>query len=86
MEGIAASQRQKVDATSEWGRYADKPAARGMALSLLLMKLTPYAILPLLIEKFKGKIDPEKEKEKYEESRPHKLRLHAGNMFADRHS
>lgn len=48
LEGLAASKRQQSDPTSEWGRYADKPQARGMALSLLMIKLTPYAILPLL--------------------------------------
>ena len=83
IEGIAASKRQRVDPTSEWGRYADKPAARGMALSLLMMKLTPYAILPLLLEKIGTKIDSETDKDKYEQTRAHKLRKHAGEMFAD---
>lgn len=83
VEGIAASKRQKVDPTSEWGRYADKPAARGMALSLLMMKLTPYAILPLLLEKFGSKLDPETDKDAYEQTKAHKLRKRGGNMFAD---
>jgi len=51
IEGIAASKRQQIDPTSEWGRYADKPAARGMALSLLLLKLLPFALLPDILEK-----------------------------------
>ncbi|KAL7510204.1 hypothetical protein ACHAXN_007157 [Cyclotella atomus] len=83
VEGFAASKRQQIDPTSEWGRYADKPQARGMALSLLMIKLAPYAILPLLLEKFGTKLDPQTDKDAYEQSRAHKLRKTGGNMFAD---
>ena len=57
IEGIAAYKRQQIDPTSEWGRYADKPAARGMALTLLLLKLLPYAVLPNILETFSRTID-----------------------------
>lgn len=82
IEGIFASKRQSKDPTSEWGRYADKPSARGMALSLLLMQLIPYAILPPIIEKF-NKVDPTDDKDMYEQSRAHKLRKRGGDIFAD---
>ena len=36
--------RQSADATSEWGRYASDPAARGRAVGMLLMKLVPFWI------------------------------------------
>ena len=83
VEGIAASKRQKLDATSEWGRYADKPAARGQALSLLMMRLTPYAILPSLLDKFSKKKRDDLNKEDYESTRAHKLRRRGGEIFAD---
>jgi predicted unusual protein kinase regulating ubiquinone biosynthesis (AarF/ABC1/UbiB family) len=83
VEGLAARKRQKLDATSEWGRYADKPAARGQALSLLLMRLTPYAILPLLLDKFSKKTKDDLSKEEYESTRAHKLRRRGGELFAD---
>ncbi len=60
-----------TSASSEWGRYADKPAARGMALSLLLLKLLPFDLLPNILEKIYGKIDPQTQK--YKSSRPHAL-------------
>ena len=81
IEGIFASKRQSKDPTSEWGRYADKPSARGMALSLLLMQLIPYVILPPMIEKF-YKVDPT-DKDRYEQSKAHKLRKRGGDIFAD---
>ena len=36
--------RQAIDATSEWSRYAANPAARGLAFTLMLVKLIPYWI------------------------------------------
>ena len=89
IEGYRARQRQKVDATSEWGRYSDKPAARGMALSLLMMKLVPYAVLPNVLEFFSGKVKGEDGKyiydspDEYKASRPRRLRERGGEMFAD---
>ncbi|EED89905.1 predicted protein [Thalassiosira pseudonana CCMP1335] len=84
VESVAASKRQKLDATSEWGRYADKPSARGMALFFLMLKLTPYAVLPSVIEKLqRNKIDRENDREMYESSRAHQLRKKGGNLFAD---
>ena len=53
-----------------------------MALSLLLMQLIPYAILPPIIEKF-NKVDPTDDKDMYEQSRAHKLRKRGGDIFAD---
>lgn len=82
-EGLAARKRQKIDPTSEWGRYADKPAARGQALSLLMMKLTPYAILPALLDKLAKKKKDDLSEEEYKSTRAHKLRRRGGEMFAD---
>ncbi|KAL7543055.1 hypothetical protein ACHAXR_012347 [Thalassiosira sp. AJA248-18] len=89
IESIMAHQRQKLDATSEWGRYADKPAARGMALSVLMMRLVPYAVLPAIIEKITGnKKDGDdyagyNTKKEYESSKAHNLRKRGGELFAD---
>ena len=55
IESVMAHKRQKIDATSEWGRYADAPAARGMALTVTMMKLAPYTALPVIIEKITGR-------------------------------
>jgi len=82
-EGMAARKRQKLDPTSEWGRYADKPAARGQALSLLMMKLAPYVILPSLLDKFSKKKKEDLSEEEYKSTRAHKLRCRGGEMFAD---
>lgn len=38
---VRVRRRQAVDPTSEWGRYADRPAARGRALGLLLTRVAP---------------------------------------------
>lgn len=92
VENVMAYRRQKVDATSEWGRYADQPAARGMALSLLMMKLVPYAVLPIIIEKFTGKETESGDnysangytsKAEYKSSTAHRLRKTGGQLFAD---
>ena len=91
VETIMARNRQKLDATSEWGRYADKPAARGMALSILMMRLTPYTVLPTILEKVsgnkRGKDDDDyggyNTKEEYESSKAHNLRNRGGQLFAD---
>jgi len=89
IETIKAHRRQKIDPTSEWGRYADNPSARGMALTLLLMRLVPYAILPGIIEKATGKSKKGEEyigysdKNEYESSRAHRLRKRGGQLFAD---
>lgn len=89
VESYKAKQRQKLDATSEWGRYADKPAARGLALSILLMKLVPYVILPSILEKNSDKVKDEDGKyvydsiEEYQSSKSHRLRTEGGRVFAD---
>lgn len=89
VETTKAHRRQKIDPTSEWGRYADNPSARGMALTLLLMRLVPYAILPGIIEKMIGKSKKGdayigySDKNEYESSRAHRLRKQGGQLFAD---
>lgn len=51
---VATRKRQMVDATSEWGRYADDPAARGKALMILCMQITPYLMVAQLLKLFSG--------------------------------
>jgi len=88
-ESYAAHRRQRVDATSEWGRYADFPSARGMALMALMMKLIPYVILPGVIESITGKTKDGDDyngytnKQEYELSKAHKMRRRGGEVFAD---
>lgn len=90
IESVMAHKRQKIDATSEWGRYADAPAARGMALTVTMMRLAPYTVLPVIIEKVTGKSKQSGDdysgyntKEEYESSKAHRLRKTAGQLFAD---
>lgn len=90
LEFMRGRQRQKDDATSEWGRYADKPAARGMALSVVMTSLIPYTILPTIIEKWitnkkrdGDDYDGYNTKEEYELSKAHELRKKGGQLFAD---
>lgn len=78
-----------MDATSEWGRYADYPSARGLALTVLMMRLTPYVAFPGIIEKISGKSKDGDDyngyntKEEYESSKAHQLRKTGGQLFAD---
>lgn len=90
IESVMAHKRQKIDATSEWGRYADAPAARGMALTVTMMKLAPYTALPVIIEKITGRSKKSGDdysgyntKEEYESSKAHRLRKTGGKLFAD---
>ena len=96
-ETILARGRQEADATSEWGRYADRPALRGLALSVLMVRLVPYVALPSIIEKITGKSRGRGGKDgssgddyggygskgAYESSWPHALRRRGGGKFAD---
>jgi len=64
-------QRQKEDATSEWGRYAQYPAARSRAIaSLLFLKLAPLFALMAVVSR-KG--SPLRDR----------LQRRAGDIFAD---
>ena len=83
VEGMKARKRQQLDATSEWGRYADKPAARGQALSLLMMQLTPYAIIPPIMDKLSKRKKEDLSEEEYKSTRAHKIRRSGGELFAD---
>ena len=51
---VATRKRQSIDATSEWGRYADDPAARGKALMILCMQITPYLMVAQLLKLLPG--------------------------------
>ena len=51
---VATRKRQSIDATSEWGRYADDPAARGKALMILCMQITPYLMVAQLLKLISG--------------------------------
>lgn len=51
---IMTRRRQKIDATSEWGRYAEHPSLRGLALSALVLKLSLYMLIARLINTFPG--------------------------------
>jgi len=65
---IRVKRRQAIDATSEWGRYARHPGARGRALAnLVLMKLLPVYLL--------AKIMPGKWR--------NRMLVYSGGVFAD---
>ena len=51
---VQTRKRQKVDPTSEWGRYADHPSVRGMALFVLLGKMTLWVILARIVNSLPG--------------------------------
>jgi predicted unusual protein kinase regulating ubiquinone biosynthesis (AarF/ABC1/UbiB family) len=44
ISSIQSRRRRALDATSEWGRYASQPAARGRAVMVLFLRLLPYWI------------------------------------------
>uniref|UniRef100_A0A7S2XNR5 ABC1 atypical kinase-like domain-containing protein n=1 Tax=Attheya septentrionalis TaxID=420275 RepID=A0A7S2XNR5_9STRA len=70
--------RQAVDATSEWGRYADYPSARGRALATLLIQLLPS----MARAKFAGLTSSSPTETTHKkDARPYMAR--AGNMFAE---
>jgi len=55
-----------------------------MALTVLMMRLVPYTVLPVLMEKILGKNkDTINNKEEYEATKAHELRKKGGQMFAD---
>lgn len=45
VQAIQTKNRQRIDPTSEWARYARNPGARGRALGNLLLKVTPLYFL-----------------------------------------
>ena len=63
-DAVATRKRQSVDATSEWGRYADDPAARGKALMILCMQITPYLMVAQLLKLLPGGNSKADKKEK----------------------
>ena len=46
--------RQHIDATSEWGRYADKPSARSRALFALMGKMFGFVCLARMVNMLPG--------------------------------
>jgi hypothetical protein len=87
-EAIAARGRQRADATSEWGRYADRPALRGLALTMLGARAAPYAILPGIIEGVAGlrrgrSLADGDGGRRYESTARHRLRRRGGEIVAD---
>ena len=69
---VRLQQRQALDATSEWARYANYPAARGRALgSLICLQLFPLWILTKILT-LCGK-----------QERAERMRTRTGNVFAD---
>jgi hypothetical protein len=57
---LQTNKRQSVDLTSEWSRYANYPILRGMAISLLMIRLIPYIILPWLLDKLSSLLSKKK--------------------------
>ena len=53
-DSILTHRRQKADATSEWGRYADDPAARGRALMVLCARIVPYVLAAQVLKLLPG--------------------------------
>lgn len=71
--------RQKHDPTSEWGRYADYPSARGRALMNLFLKMSTYMIASKMV--LLPGLRQKDEKIKTERSR--NLIKRAGTTFAN---
>ena len=90
-DAILTRRRQAADATSEWGRYADKPAARGRALMALCMRITPYLVAARLLKMLpgsKGKKAAGDKSDSVESTnwfgrKASALSSESGNMFAD---
>jgi len=70
-QDVRRRRRQSRDATSEWGRYARDPSARGRAVAhLLLNKLVPLYLFSKLVGPFSA-------------TARDRLIRHSGNVFAD---
>lgn len=67
-EARRARQRQALDATSEWSRYAQNPAARGRAVMMIGLRLLPYWL------RYKLTFDKEKKQE---------VSTQSGRVFSD---
>mmetsp|Transcript_22796 Transcript_22796/g.34501 ORF Transcript_22796/g.34501 Transcript_22796/m.34501 type:complete len:636 (+) Transcript_22796:141-2048(+) len=67
-EARRARQRQALDATSEWSRYAQNPAARGRAVMMIGLRLLPYWL------RYKLTFDKEKKKQ---------VSTQSGRVFSD---
>lgn len=67
LETVRVRKRQSLDATSEWGRYASKPAARGRAVLMICIRLLPLWIRQMMLSS-DGKS---------------RLRRKSGDLFAD---
>jgi predicted unusual protein kinase regulating ubiquinone biosynthesis (AarF/ABC1/UbiB family) len=66
---LQTRKRQALDATSEWGRYAMQPAARGLAVMMIFLRLIPYWLRIVLFTK--------------NEDKKSQLRAKSGVIFAD---
>ena len=51
---VRTHRRQTIDTTSEWGRYADDPAARGRALLILCGRIVPYVVASQILKLLPG--------------------------------
>eukprot|EP00547_Thalassionema_nitzschioides_P010137 CAMPEP_0194229950 /NCGR_PEP_ID=MMETSP0156-20130528/44157_1 /TAXON_ID=33649 /ORGANISM="Thalassionema nitzschioides, Strain L26-B" /LENGTH=637 /DNA_ID=CAMNT_0038962515 /DNA_START=102 /DNA_END=2012 /DNA_ORIENTATION=- len=71
LEARRARQRQALDATSEWSRYAQNPSARGRAVMTIGLRLLPYWIR-YQFASLRKKVERQKE-----------ISLQSGILFSD---
>jgi len=69
VDSVVTRKRQAVDATSEWGRYADAPAARGRALMMLCTQIAPYLVVAQLLKVLPGGKSKAKDAKKAEKKK-----------------
>lgn len=71
LQQIRVKRRQALDATSEWGRYAAHPGARGRAVVALCLCILPYWLVGLVCRQ-----------QQHREARTRLLKQ-SGSLFAD---
>jgi len=94
-DAVKTRKRQSIDATSEWGRYAQYPLSRGRALCALMLRIAPSTILASTINclpgggnsLFRSKQDKQSATMEQTNNRwaqkASNLRQQSGNMFAE---
>jgi len=69
----ATRKRLSIDETSEWTRYSNNPSRRGRALTFLLLRITPYILIPSILSKMP----------RANQTRIQQLKSKGGALFAD---
>ena len=84
---ILIHRRQRIDPTSEWGRYANHPSKRGLALMILIVRMIPYVMFSSLLSLGRSSNEEVKENQELPVSwrfrNASKIRNKSGKILSD---